>query len=153
LIKNHHGEGKTMAARTSRAARGAAQAQQGSTVVPITGGGRAATGDNGGGRTSKPESTTMTAPSTPPKTAKPKLTPSTDRLKRGTSDAEIVAGVRAYCREHFNDGGWDVISEAWSDEQIVEAIGWAETVPGALKKMRGVVSVYADQQADAKNSE
>jgi len=45
-----------------------------------------------------------------------------------------------------------VIEEAWDDEQIAKAIGYAETVPGAVRKLRVVVGIYADRQADAVNS-
>lgn len=64
----------------------------------------------------------------------------------------LVAGVRKWATDAYDEGGWDVIVECWTDEMIVDQIAGAKTVIGAVRKMHGPVSVYADRQADAKNS-
>jgi hypothetical protein len=69
-----------------------------------------------------------------------------------TTREELIAAVKAHALDHYEDGGWDVIIECWDDEQIAEQIGDAKTVQGALRKFEGVVGVYADREADARNS-
>lgn len=66
--------------------------------------------------------------------------------------ASLVAEVRAYATDHYTDGGWDVIVECWSDADIAHAIGGATTLLGARRKLATVVSVFADHEADARNS-
>lgn len=66
--------------------------------------------------------------------------------------ASLVEGVKAHALAHYNDGGWDVIVEAWTDDDIAKAIGGARTLRGALRKLSPTVAVWADRQADAENS-
>ncbi len=66
--------------------------------------------------------------------------------------SELVQAVKDYATEHYNDGGWDVLVEAYGDDQIAEVIGKARTVKGALAKFKPLISVWADRQADAINS-
>lgn len=66
--------------------------------------------------------------------------------------AELVAAVKAHATAHYEDGGWDVIVEAWDDADIRRQIGYASTAKGAIKKVAHVVSIYADREADAVNS-
>lgn len=71
--------------------------------------------------------------------------------------AAQVTAVKAYALAHYEEGGWDVIVECWDDQQIADAIlnaiGPIRTVEQAIAHFRdGVVAIYADQQADARNS-
>ena len=66
-----------------------------------------------------------------------------------TSTEVVVAAVQAYALAHYNEGGWDVIYEAYEDAELAEAIGGATTLRGALAKLRGPVSVWAERQAYA----
>jgi hypothetical protein len=65
---------------------------------------------------------------------------------------DLVEAVKAHALAHYNDGGWDVIVECFDDAQIRTEIGRARTVEGAIRKMRPLVAIWADQQADARNS-
>ncbi len=65
---------------------------------------------------------------------------------------QLVKAVKAHAIEHYNDGGWDVVVECWSDAEIAEQIGKATTVKGAIKKFGWLVDVWSDKQADAINS-
>ncbi len=65
---------------------------------------------------------------------------------------DLIAAVRAHAEAHYEDGGWDVVVECWSDKDIADHIKGATTLTGALRKLSGVISVYADRQADARNS-
>lgn len=64
--------------------------------------------------------------------------------------AVLLAQVKQYALDHYTDGGWDVIVECFTDEELAEAIGGATTLKGALRKLRPPVSVWADRQADAR---
>lgn len=82
------------------------------------------------------------------------------RNSRGTVIAlklDLVRAVKHYALTHYDEGGWDVIVECWDDEQIVEHLRYAEvddvTDPRlAIDAFRDAVAVWADQQADARNS-
>lgn len=67
-------------------------------------------------------------------------------------DARVEA-VKAHAEAHYEDGGWDVIVECWDDQQIADYIKGTRTPAGAIRRFaKGVVAVWADQQADARNS-
>ena len=89
-----------MAARQSRASRAAAQAGQ-DVVVPI-GGGKGATGDNGGGR--KPAATSKPAVAKP-EAAKPKVTVGTKQYDKPFF-LPVVNGKAIEC-EHAKRYGHD----------------------------------------------
>ena len=65
---------------------------------------------------------------------------------------EIAKYIYNYAQEHYEDGGWDVIVECWTIEDIMERIEDGESKEDALKSFESVVGVWADQQADAVNS-
>lgn len=64
----------------------------------------------------------------------------------------LVQAIKDHAEEHYEDGGWDVVVECYGDEEIAGVIGKARTVKGALAKFQLLVSVWADRQADARNS-
>ena len=60
---------------------------------------------------------------------------------------ELVTAVQAYALAHYDEGGWDVVYEAYSPAELAEAIGGATTIRGALAKFQGPVNVWAEPQA------
>jgi hypothetical protein len=64
----------------------------------------------------------------------------------------LTEAIKAHAIANYTAGGWDVIVECWDDEQIAKVIGRTTTFAGAYGKVKSVVSVYADYQADAINS-
>ena len=66
---------------------------------------------------------------------------------------EIIKFIKQYAQDHYNDGGWDVVVECWSDSDIRQYLNSCKitTQPEALKQFKRIVDVWADQQADAKN--
>lgn len=64
----------------------------------------------------------------------------------------LCAHVKAHALAHYNDGGWDVIVECYDDEMLAEQIGRARTAKGALAKFEAAVDIWADREADARNS-
>lgn len=66
---------------------------------------------------------------------------------------QLINAVKAHALEHYEDGGWDVIVECFTDHDILELIGNARSTGGAIKAVeKSAVSFYADRQADARNS-
>lgn len=75
--------------------------------------------------------------------------------------AEQVEAVKAHALAHYDEGGWDVIVESWDDSQIKDVlwgnreagIAMTRSAKGAIRRIKEIaVDVYADMQADAKNS-
>lgn len=68
--------------------------------------------------------------------------------------ADLVKAVKAHANENYEAGGWDVIVECWEDDQIADVISeeGATTTQAAIDAFKPVVSVWADRQADARNS-
>lgn len=64
----------------------------------------------------------------------------------------LLQEVKDYALEHYNDGGWDVIVETYEDCELAEEIKGVKTLAGALRRLRPLVAVWSDQQADAQNS-
>ena len=66
---------------------------------------------------------------------------------------EIIKFIKQYAQDHYNDGGWDVVVECWSDSDIRNHLNLCKitTEVEALKCFNRLASVWADQQADAKN--
>lgn len=71
-----------------------------------------------------------------------------------TDVSALVEAVKAHARDNYNEGGWDVIVECWDDDRIAEVIreDAATTPAAAVDAFRPVVGVWADRQADARNS-
>ncbi len=66
----------------------------------------------------------------------------------------IIEYIKQYANEHYEDGGWDVLVECWSDADIEEHLILCNvtTKDKALSAFKNIVDVWADQQADARNS-
>jgi hypothetical protein len=66
----------------------------------------------------------------------------------------LIDAVKKHANEHYEDGGWDVLVECWSDKDILNHLNTygARTEKQAVESFKTVVSVWADRQADARNS-
>jgi len=65
---------------------------------------------------------------------------------------EIAKYIYNYAQEHYNDGGWDVLVESWTINDIMETLEDDESQEEALEGFESVVGVWAERQADAVNS-
>jgi hypothetical protein len=79
-------------------------------------------------------------------------------FKASPTELAIGQQIMDYAGEHYEDGGWDVIYECHTAESVAAMIwsfGGAEDITNfeeALEDLKGVVSVWADREADAQNS-
>jgi len=65
---------------------------------------------------------------------------------------KLIDAVKAHANDNYDKGGWDVIVECWTDGEIADWIRGAQTEKQAIDSFLPLVSVWADQQADARNS-
>lgn len=69
---------------------------------------------------------------------------------------ELAEQVHAHAKEHYSEGGWDVLVECWSVVDIAKRLAADSTAPStadaAVDSFRAVVDVWQDRQADAVNS-
>jgi len=66
------------------------------------------------------------------------------------AQTKLVEAVKAFAEEHYEDGGWDVIVECWTDADILEHIGESKTIAQALATFKDLVSIWSDRQSDAR---
>ena len=55
---------------------------------------------------------------------------------------EMVAAVKKHALEHYEESGWDILVEAWTDEEIAEELKHCRTIAGAIRKMGGIVGSH-----------
>lgn len=74
---------------------------------------------------------------------------------------KLAEAVLAEAQKRYTEGGWDVLVECWTVEDIVArwkrdeaecSVPLPRTAEEAIESFQGVVAVWADQQADARNS-
>lgn len=63
------------------------------------------------------------------------------------ADFRIVA-VREFAQAHFEEGGWDIVSEAYDTAAIYEVVKKVRTADGAVKRMADHIGAIADYRAD-----
>ena len=67
-------------------------------------------------------------------------------------NSNLVQAVRDYANANYNKGGWDIIVECWSDEDISGEIGNVKTVSGAIRKVSKIVQVISDYRSEIQNA-
>jgi hypothetical protein len=60
--------------------------------------------------------------------------------------------IKVHALDNYEAGGWDVIVECWTDEQITSTLMefGATNEAEAVKAFEGFVDVWADRQAEAR---
>lgn len=67
---------------------------------------------------------------------------------------DLSGRLYAHAESHYEDGGWDVIVECFSLDEIAAQLkeDGAVTLEQAIKSFSVQIDVWADRQADARNS-
>ncbi|MFE2104326.1 hypothetical protein ACFXAF_00380 [Kitasatospora sp. NPDC059463] len=72
------------------------------------------------------------------------------------SMAELIEAVKAHADKHYDEGGWDVVVECYTDRELqewLESTEYGATVPTtveeAVARVASAVGIWADWQADA----
>src|SRR4051812_25654810 len=60
----------------------------------------------------------------------------------------LIAQLKSYAAEHYDEGGWDVFVEAWDDEMIKKEIGASRSFSYARYKIAKVLKIYDDHRKD-----
>lgn len=61
---------------------------------------------------------------------------------------ELIDAVTSYAEEHYNTGGWDVVVEAYTEEEIWEQIAHCKTVKEAIAVMRKIAKDHKSYGED-----
>jgi hypothetical protein len=70
------------------------------------------------------------------------------------TQAETIQAMKDWCMDNYENGA-DTMVECWSTEDyegLFSFEGEARTDAQAWKTLKSIASVYADRQADARNS-
>lgn len=59
----------------------------------------------------------------------------------------FIAAIREHAIRHY-EGGWDVVVEAMTDDEIADQIKWCESAEGAIRKLGRMVRDYAAYTAE-----
>lgn len=70
-----------------------------------------------------------------------------------TQMTQLIDGVRAHALEHYNDGGWDYVVEAYSDDELRAIIAGegATTLPAAIEVVGSIVAILAERDQAVRN--
>lgn len=61
---------------------------------------------------------------------------------------ELVQAVKEHARKNYNSDGWDYVIETMTDDDIRKAIGKANTIPGAIRKVGSLCGLWAERRSD-----
>ena len=61
---------------------------------------------------------------------------------------ELVNHVKQYAREHYEQDGWDVIVECWSDDEIAEKLDLSMTNEDAVHAIHYFAKIYNSRRKD-----
>lgn len=62
--------------------------------------------------------------------------------------AEQVEAVKAYAKEKYEKGGWDIVVECWDEAQIIETIKGTGSRWGAVERVSKSLRAITDYRAD-----
>jgi hypothetical protein len=67
---------------------------------------------------------------------------------------KLASTIASFALEHYEAGGWDVVVECWTTEEIDRHLQEcnAHTKWDAVCAFRDITDVWAEKQADARNS-
>jgi hypothetical protein len=58
--------------------------------------------------------------------------------------AQLVEEVKAHARAHYEEGGWDVLIECYSDAEIAAVFGSAQTLEDALLAFAPLIEAWVE---------
>jgi hypothetical protein len=61
---------------------------------------------------------------------------------------ELIAAVKQHAVEHYEQDGWDIVVECYSDAELADIIKRARTAAGAIRKVKAHIKPRADYRAD-----
>ena len=64
------------------------------------------------------------------------------KMKTKANVGELVAAVREFALANYENGGWDVVVEAYTDDEIAHVVGRCSSAAAAIAKMRKTVGAH-----------
>ena len=61
---------------------------------------------------------------------------------------ELLKAIRQHALENYNHQGWDYLVECYEDEDILEEIGTAKTLRGAIRKLIPTLRTLDDHRRE-----
>jgi hypothetical protein len=74
--------------------------------------------------------------------------PNTDTTKLTANKAALLASVKQYAMDHYEEGGWDIVVECYDDAELLSIIGWAFTEKAAVARVAASVGIIAERRAE-----
>ena len=68
-----------------------------------------------------------------------------------TTKQEMIDSVKAYAEANYSRDGWDVIVEAYTDEEILRRINHCETTAKAISTMRKIAKAHKSYGDDIRS--
>lgn len=65
---------------------------------------------------------------------------------------ERTQKVREHAQANYNQEGWDIVIECWTDQDIAEAIRNCKTVKQSIKEVGRVVGAQDEQRKDIEST-
>lgn len=65
-------------------------------------------------------------------------------------DGAMVADVQRYAYEHYEEGGWDFIVEAYTSEELWEVIAWSADLAEAIERARSVAGLLGERRDEVR---
>ena len=65
---------------------------------------------------------------------------------------DLVRAVRRHAEQHYEEDGWDFLVECWSDAEIAEEIGDADSEEVAIRRCLIVTRILADQRREIQST-
>lgn len=62
--------------------------------------------------------------------------------------AEMVAAVKKYAEDHYNEDGWDSIVECYDNSDIAREVGNATTIEEAIAKVGKGCKIWDEHRQD-----
>lgn len=67
------------------------------------------------------------------------------------ADLNLVKAVRDHATANYNLGGWDIIVECWSNEDIAREIGTARTEAAAIRRVAAIAKQLGTQRDEVRS--
>ncbi len=66
--------------------------------------------------------------------------------------AALVAAVKEYANDHYDEDGWDFIVECYGDAELEELLGGARSVKTAIAKCHKTAKTQGDHRTEIQAS-
>lgn len=74
------------------------------------------------------------------------------KRKAKPMDPALVVAVREHARANYNRDGWDIIEEAYTDEELWEVIAGSKDAEAAIRNAGEVARLHAERREDVRRA-